>query len=327
MLDKISPRGDFLCHRCNFILESNEEEEGESGGHEKQSKLMDQLDGLLKLLQRIDLEDIPKNDFETALSLHVPVPRKDELNAPPRTVPLEVSQARPAGVKGIMQNTIVPIEVSLTTSSDQTAAEKAADAQRKAELATQNTLPVWHTTSTVTGEATTADGDRGYSNGSKSNLLKIEEGEKKEGIVMDDELAGYYALIAQEKENERKAGAEVENSSDEEEGFEDVEIGGSAADTPSSSTSMAANGSNPIATAPVLKAQESDTGNSAPETSTSTPAASGQISDPGEGPAPKKIRLESQDNLLKSEEISIHDVTEKESDADDDEIVEFEDAL
>ncbi len=326
VLDKFGPMG-FLCHRCDGILERDERAAGDATGHEKQSKLMGQLEMLLKLLQQIDSEDIPSNDFETAFSVAVPVKRNEDINPTRLTAPLEPGRAPPTAVKGIIQTVIQPLEISVTTSSERTAAEQAAEARRKAEIAAQNVLPVWHTASTVTGEKTDlGNKDRqSLTNGGGSNLLKAEEDEKKGSIVVDDELTAYYTEMQKEKEKEaredREADEEDEEDDDDDE-FEDVGIGGEAVATPESSISATVNGVKEALVNGKLKRElESESGSSAPATGTSTPAGSQLVIEDEEGPATKKVKLEANGVGAAA---TVGTVAEKDSDEDD---AEFEDAL
>ena len=307
VLDRVGSQG-FLCHRCDGLLERDDRAAGDATGHEKQSKLMSQLETLLKLLQQIDSEDIPSNNFETAFSVAVPVKRNEDINPSRPTAPLDAGRAPPTAVKGITQTIIQPLEISVTTSSERTAAEQAAEARRKAEIAAQNVLPVWHTASTVTGERT----DLGSKNhgaltnvagGIASSLLKPEEEEKKGGNTMDDELTAYYAQMQKEKEKETRENREADeedegDDDDDEDEFEDVSFSaGPAVGTPSSSISTTVNGvkegllNGKIKQEPV----ESESGSSAPVTGTSTPAGSQLFvveDEEGEGRAAKKVKVE-----------------------------------
>lgn len=59
VLDSIGANG-FNCHKCGASLERDDENVGDGGGHEMQSKLMKQLEPLLALLPRIDEVVIPE---------------------------------------------------------------------------------------------------------------------------------------------------------------------------------------------------------------------------------------------------------------------------
>ena len=321
VLDKISSSGEFQCHRCNGILERDDVSAADSAGHERQAKLMQQLEKLLKLMPQIDSQTIPNNDFETAFSLMVPIQRNEEVNPVRKFEPLEKGRGPPTAVKGLANTVSQPIEIDLTTSSEKTAAEQAAEAKRKADIAAQNIMPVWHTNSTVTGESTIVSDKDGRLGASSSNLGAFkEEDEDKKGVDIqeDDEVTKYYAQLEQEKAREAAEEAETDDEDDE---FEDVDVGGgpSGAATPSSSMSGAVNGltgkgfSSPNGTNNRIKRESPDSGSSAPGTGVSTPAPESE----GVSPA-KRVKLETNGSgLAKSTAVNL--------DSDEDEEVEFED--
>ena len=329
VLDRISMTGDFLCHRCDGVLERDDISAADMAGHERQSKLMAQLEKLLKLMPLIDSQMIPNNNFETAFSNAIPVERNEAINPTRKMEPLEVGKGLPTAVKGMTQTAQAPLEISLTTTSERTAAEQAAEVKRKAEVAAQNILPVWHTASTVTGEAT-ALGNRErerLASGSAASVLKNEEEEKKDGNVLNDELAAYYAQMQQEKEKEAREDRDADADSESEDEFEDVGIGASGAATPSSSVSAGMNGSK----APSLSMNgsqkhklESESGSSAPGTGMSTPAASGTAADDVAMSAAKRVKLEDPRNGIP---VGKESPEKPEKDSDEDEEAEFEDAL
>ncbi|KAL9131098.1 MAG: hypothetical protein Q9217_000860 [Psora testacea] len=321
VLDRSGPHG-FECHRCGGSLEREERQEGDSTGHEKQSKLMSQLDGFIKMLQQIDNQDIPKNDFDTALSLAVPVQRDATANPLRPYQPVDKSQTSTAA-KGLTQATVVPLDVSVTTSSDRTAAEKAEEAKRKASIAAQNILPVWHTTSTVTGEKALPSNREGESRIDGSPLVKGEREEKKDTNVLNDELTAYYAQMLQEKEKEAREDREADESSgDDDEEFEDVEVGQSTVHSPSSSTPASTQRAE--VTKLVQNGKPSESESSAPATNASTPAAgaaNGQVE--SEVPASKRVKFEGLANGTHGVGKDWKDAIEK--DSDEDEGIEFED--
>lgn len=299
VLDNVGPRG-FICHRCNGVLERDEESVGDKGGHEKQSRLMSQLEGMLKLLQQIDSEIIPNNDFDTAYSYAIPVQRNHFVNPIRPTVPIEPSRAPSSSVKGLTQSTTPHLEISLTTSSEKTAAEQAAAAQRKATIAAQNVLPVWHTNSTVSGETSTLGAkeaslkrDRdpnGSTAASNTSLLLKPDAttdSKKETTVLNDELAAYYAQMEQEKAREAKEDESSAADEEDDDDFEDVGLNPSSGlATPSSSapTAPIPNGADTKAASTTTtiggkrSRQESESGSSsAPVTGAATPADTGPV--------------------------------------------------
>lgn len=322
VLDKVCPLG-FECHRCGGLLEREEADAGDSTGHAKQSKLMSQLDGLLKMLQQVDSQDIPNNDFDTALSLAVPVRRDANVNPQQPGVPLNAPKNPPAAVKGMMPQLVAAqLDVSVTTGSERTTAEQAAEAQRKANIAAQNVLPVWHTTSTVTGETTVIGKKDGEQQANGGALLKEEEDEKKISTE-DEQLEAYYAEIEREREKEareREAASEEEDEDD----FEDV-LEASQNDTPSSSISGTPKGSQLPQPNGSVKRNGSESGSSAPATDTSTPAGSGQATEEGDGPVPKKVKFENEENGASSVKAEAGEQVDK--DSDEDEEADFEDAL
>ncbi|KAK4694193.1 transcription initiation factor TFIIE subunit alpha, partial [Lecanoromycetidae sp. Uapishka_2] len=325
VLDKVGPQG-FECHRCGAVLHMKEAEAGASTGHQKQSRLMSQLGELLRLLQRVDAEDIPGNDFQRAYDNRVPVPRDDTYNPGPRaTVPIGGPNGPPTAVKGMTQITLEPLKVSVTATSDATAEELAAEAERKAKLARQNALPDWHIRSTVTGEALVTAGKESDHQVNGTLFSKDEEEAKKDNIALNDELTAYYAQLAKEKEQEAKEEREADESSgdDDEEDFEDVGIEGSGAGTPSSSTSTPHNRQVNGNGNGRLKASESGS-------SAATPADTGLTAD-DDGPVAKKVKFETRGKeTLETAGIGGSEALRAGStdkDSDEDEEADFEDAL
>jgi transcription initiation factor TFIIE subunit alpha len=234
VLDNVVADG-FACHNCGETLGRIEESGIRTGGQQKVSRLMNQLDGIIRLLQKIDEVFVPDNNFEVALSNAVVV-TKDNLSNPQQAPSLPEPAVR-GGVKGT--TIIAPkVEVSFTGDGEASEADSTA-ARQRAALAAQNALPVWHTTSTVTGDLTTlgkqeAARDRELNN--TAALLKKEEEDKRTAAstTEEDSIADYYAEMAREKalEEAREREAEEDSSDDEEDededdGFEDVGLSGS----------------------------------------------------------------------------------------------------
>ncbi|KAI4133333.1 MAG: hypothetical protein LQ338_000233 [Usnochroma carphineum] len=323
VLDSVSPTGLFICHRCGGQLERDEPTAGETSGSEKQVKLAAQLERVLKLLQGIDDATIPKNDFETALSLQIPVQRNRDVNPVRSTVPLEASRGPPAAVKGINQPTVQDLTVDLTSSAEKTAAEKFAEENRKIAIAAQNALPVWHTQSTVTaGAEPSTKRDPILGNGRQTADIKIEqagEGEKTSVTAVaddSDELAAYYARMAQEKEKEEREDREAEESSDEEdeEEFEDVSINPTPSSSQSNPRERESGNLKPLPNAMAQgKDLVSESGSSPPGSVASTPG----IALESNGPLAKRVKVEEANGgTVFSRAVS-----------DEDEEAEFEDAL
>ena len=328
VLSNIGYDGNFMCQTCDNVLKRDNQSTGDSAGHEKQSRLMSQLNSFLKLMQEIDSKDIPNNDFETAFSIAVPVLRNENINPVKASQSAETGMNPPSAVKGLTQIAAAPLEISLTTSSEKTAAEQAAETQRKAEIAAQNKIPIWHTNSTVTGETTNLGNKERerLASGGTVGLPKDEEEEKKSGNVLNDELAAYYAQMQQEKEKEAKEDREDDASSigDDEDEFEDVGFATSGAATPLSANSTALNESKSGLANGGRKAQGSESGSSVPATETSTPADSfGLPAEDIEQPMAKKVKLQGLRNGTDDVESSTTNPPEK--DSDEDEEADFED--
>lgn len=137
-LDVLSLVGEegFECQNCGAILERTEDVKGAEGidrtGHEKNSKLMAQLDKMLKLLKQIDSVEVPPNDFETAWDHKIDVVRNQQINPTRQAVAVPSKQQQT--VRGIARTDAAALEVSLTSSAEKSAAEQAEEAARKAAL-------------------------------------------------------------------------------------------------------------------------------------------------------------------------------------------------
>ncbi|KAL1991263.1 hypothetical protein VTN49DRAFT_5767 [Thermomyces lanuginosus] len=254
----------FECQQCGAILERTEDVKGTEGidrtGHEKNSKLMAQLDHFLKLLKQIDATEIPPNDFETAWDHKVDVVRNPETH--PTRPAVAAAQARPgqpvssaapgagaAGarptpstVRGSTKTDANAIEVSLTSNEEKSAAEQAAESARKAARERQNALPIWHTQSTVSTTAQPIS-----SSNQPAVEPKVEEEEETKPVLEEDEdskerakadidalddIAAYYAEIARSKAEEVSEEEEDEDEDEDEEEEDEFEDVGGIGDAP-----------------------------------------------------------------------------------------------
>ncbi|PGH23649.1 hypothetical protein AJ80_02255 [Polytolypa hystricis UAMH7299] len=300
VLSRVGPEG-FECHKCGNTLaradEINEAAGADRSGHEKNSKLMAQLDSILKLLKQIDSVEVPPNDFDTAWDHKVDVMRNQLIN-PSR--PGMAVAGKQAAVRGINRTDAATLEISLTSSAEKSAAEQAEEAARKAALEQQNALPVWHTQSTVT---TTAGNLQTVKSESDVNIKPEVKEEKSDMDALDDKVAAYYAEMAREQEREAKEEiSSGEESDDEEDEFEDVGVGASGSVTPAGVDGVK---TEPMMNGGLKREFESESGSSAPHTNVGTPNTPAD-----DGPASKKVKFEP-------------DVKKEEDDDEDDE--EFED--
>ncbi|GES66208.1 transcription factor TFIIE complex alpha subunit [Aspergillus terreus] len=292
-LDVLSLYSDegFECQNCGAILERTEDVKGAEGidrtGHEKNSKLMAQLDSMLKLLKQIDSVEIPPNDFDTAWDHKVDVVRNQATH--PTRAAVVVPSKQQEAVRGNLKTDSTALEISLTSSEEKSAAEQAEEAARKAAVEKQNALPVWHTHSTV---STTA-GNVGVKTESGVDIkpeIKEEEDQKPALDALDDKVAAYYAEMEREKAlqaQEDASSAEEDDSDEFDEEFEDVG-GVSASDTASPAVTGGAPAHAPTS-APstgIKRELDTDSGTSAPQTAAATP------SNGTDEPATKKIKTE-----------------------------------
>lgn len=305
-LDVLSLYSDegFECQNCGAILERTEDVKGSEGidrtGHEKNSKLMAQLDGMLKLLKQIDSVEIPPNDFDTAWDHKIDVVRNQHTN--PTRAAIVVPSKKQEAVRGNLKTDAGALEISLTSTEEKSAAEQKEEAARKAALEKQNALPVWHTHSTVSTGAGNAGAVKSENDVKIKPELKEEEDQKPNLVDLDDKVAAYYAEMEREKALQAQEDASsAEEDSDEFDDFEDVG-GVSASDT----ASPAVGGISAPTSAPagIKREFDTDSGTSAPQTTTGTPSTPAD-----EGPEAKKIKTEPE-------------IKKEESDEDDE---EFED--
>ncbi|RJE26269.1 transcription initiation factor [Aspergillus sclerotialis] len=320
VLSLVSEEG-FECQNCGAILQNTEDVKGAEGvdrtGHEKNSKLMAQLDKMLKLLKQIDSVEIPPNDFDTAWDHKVDVIRNQQIN--PTRAAYAVPSAKQEAVRGNAKTDTTALEISLTSTEEKSAAEQAEESARKAAVEKQNALPVWHTHSTVSTNAGNVSNIKTETDVDIKPEIKEEEEQKPAVDALDDKVAAYYAEMAREKalEAQEDASSAEEDDSDEFDEFEDV--GGVSASNSATPAAGAAPTSNPTAPPSAVSGikRELDSASattSAPQTSTASPSTPAD-----EGPASKKIKVEPGTGA----EIKPEPEVKKEDSDEDDE--EFED--
>ncbi|KAF9893428.1 hypothetical protein FE257_010740 [Aspergillus nanangensis] len=300
-LDVLSLYSDegFECQNCGAILERTEDVKGAEGidrtGHEKNSKLMAQLDTMLKLLKQIDSVEVPPNDFDTAWDHKVDVIRNQAIN--PTRAAVAVPSKRTELVRGKTKTDSAALEISLTSSAEKSAAEQAEEAARKAAVEKQNALPVWHTHSTVSTSAGNA-GVKTEGDVLVKPEVKDEEDQKPALDALDDKVAAYYAEMEREKALQAQEDASsADEDSDDFDEFEDVG-GVSASDTGSPAVAAAPTSAPTTASASGIKRElDTDSNTSAPQTASATPS-----NDTDEGPAIKKVKTEPEVKKEESDE-------------------------
>jgi transcription initiation factor TFIIE subunit alpha len=323
VLSLVSEEG-FECQNCGAILERTEDVKGVEGidrtGHEKNSKLMAQLDKMLKLLKQIDSVEIPPNDFDTAWDHKVEVPRNQH------THPTRQAISVPTKTQDVTRTTVktdaAQLEIALTSSEEKSAAEQAEEAARKAAVEKQNALPVWHTHSTVNATnagASQVKNEAGIS--IKSDLG--DEDQKPDPDALDDKVAAYYAEMEREKalQAEEDASSAEEDSDEFDEEFEDVGVSGPSG--PATPATGAGPTSVPTPSSGIAGVKrELETASSAAPSSIGTPTTPAD-----DGPAMKRIKSESgtdEPAIKPDPDVKAEPEVKKEEESDEDE-EEFED--
>lgn len=321
VLSLVSEEG-FECQNCGAILERTEDVRGIDGiertGHEKNSKLMAQLDKMLKLLKQIDSVEIPPNDFDTAWDHKKEVPRD------PRVHPTRPAISIPAKAQDIVRSTAktdaAALEISLTSSEEKSAAEQAEEAARKAAVEKQNILPVWHTQSTVNANAPGAAQVK-----TEANLpVKPEEDEDQKPSMdaLDDKIAAYYAEMEREKALQAQRDAESEDEDEDEfDEFEDVGVSGPSGPATPATGAGPTSVPTPSSSRAGIK-REFDTASSAGPSSIGTPSTPAD-----DGPAMKKIKTEDgvEEPVIKLDPDAKAEVEAKKEEESDEDEEEFED--
>lgn len=223
--------GNFICQRCGQLLDQIAEEDI-ANENESIKRLNQQLEKLTRLLQKIDSTTVPENDFLTALDNRVPLIKSDS-NPGSKVEVIDVPNKNLQSTKGLQ---IQPEKISVQVQDDEEVKrEKAAtEAKEKKERdAKQNSLPVWHTQSTVVpGDITVVGAKEEFERKQREADMAIikEEGapESKASTADNDVMAAYWEELEREKaaEKAREAEEDDEEDDDEEDEFEDVVGGG-----------------------------------------------------------------------------------------------------
>jgi len=230
VLDNKDPQGrgsGFLCKTCGAVLPPLPRG-GESATDTVVGTFNRQFLPIINMLRQIDQVSVPAVTAETALAEQRPVPRGKDPAALPKVEPVEEQKIRPTAVKGI-RPTVEQLEVSITTESENNAAERAKEEEQRARIAAQNQMPVWHTQSTVSGEAVrkaSGNADTLRNGIAVNGVLKAEEAEDRKELEQDTIFDDYALALAREQaevERRRLEEAEEEDETDDEEDeFEDV---------------------------------------------------------------------------------------------------------
>lgn len=216
VLDSMGPMG-FTCQRCGAVLKH--EIDRTSAGHEKVTRLNNQMKFITDLLLRIDNVVVPDNTFDFAVQNRLEVERDAQHQVANATV---VEPVKPTSVKGLADTGPKHIDIKISASDGPTEEEKEAERLRKEKIAKQNALPTWMANSTVSGDSFSA---------TPTGDLIMQEPEKKmdsqnKGLDAEQakELSSYMADLKKEQDAMAAAAASKQDESDEEEedDFEDV---------------------------------------------------------------------------------------------------------
>jgi transcription initiation factor TFIIE subunit alpha len=313
VLDSVdhSLMGAFVCKKCRFPLSPVTEDN--HGGHEQSSKISQQFKFITDMLPKIDSVIVPDNNFEVALASAMKVQR-DATHPANESAPLDAAVERPTAVKGMINVGPTSIAVTLTASEGPTAADIAAEKERKEKNAAQNALPTHFTHSTVTKERVNFE-----SNTNASAFLSTDE---KKDVTLNSpsaqdstsEIDDYFARLKAEqaKEAEQEQEEEYDSDDDEDGEFEDVVATGSGVGTPASSFGgetkpASVLGGSGLASALKRSGSVSGSGTStgvaSPVTGPNTPIDDGR--------PPKKVRIEEpapKDDPESEEDMEFEDV-------------------
>ncbi|KAF2456596.1 hypothetical protein BDY21DRAFT_347663 [Lineolata rhizophorae] len=253
--DLLGSGSGFSCRRCRYSLEyrdqNGEDDEPQPAGDDTPAQFNRQFANLLSLLQQIDGTTVPAVTGESALADARPIIRDQTINPAAKTEVVDEQKVKPTAVRGITSGP-EKIEVSFTTSAERSAAERAAEEERKAKIAAQNMLPTWHTHSTVTGEQTremaqaqqpsrteTSTPAPGAGGGATPLAMSATAADEKDEAddKRDPALDAYFAALKAEqervaKEEEDEDDEDEEEEDEDEEEFEDVGVASAAVSTP-----------------------------------------------------------------------------------------------
>ncbi|RPB24171.1 hypothetical protein L211DRAFT_857432 [Terfezia boudieri ATCC MYA-4762] len=323
----------FECDRCTTELVDDDDSAEVKSSQERLGRLMDQLKPVIDLLKKIDDVVVPQNEFDDAIRNCIPVSRvKNLLTGAVVTsgyagVPGGVGggvDARdvPYAKSGVNSNAAAPLEITFTSGEEKSAQDRAAESAKRSMQMEQNALPVWHTQSTVSGEITKLGLREAAARQEREGFLgggtTTEDVAKKvggEGVGAGvgaevDAIQEYYAAMAAQKARERAEEDEEEEEEEaEEEEFEDVV-------TTKVTLAPGVNGGGGARQG--CKEEESDSSSSSLG---GKKAGCGiALSQLGNGPPTKKVKVVSPPNPLPTKPAA-------DEDDEDDEDDEFEDAI
>lgn len=221
VLDSVGPAG-FTCHRCGSVLRHGDS--GQSGGHERSTRMNSQFKFITDLLPKIDSVVIPDNDFEIAYNNKRPVMRA-ATHATTASVGVDAMN-RPTAVRGMANTGPSTLSVSIQAGNGPSEEEKAQELARREQAAKQNALPEWMSNSTITGEAFKTDLNKGVVSLGGSDVKDPTILNPKADLENDAHVEDMFEKIKRQaaEEEARRAAAAEEDDDDDEEDDDDMEF-------------------------------------------------------------------------------------------------------
>ncbi|EXJ63819.1 hypothetical protein A1O7_00154 [Cladophialophora yegresii CBS 114405] len=231
ILDKVNEDG-FYCDRCGATLAQNEQAARtnmDRSNHEKIRKLNDQLKKFDAMILKIDRQDIPENDFQSAWDRRKYVPRPHGSGRQDTAETQYMTLNRPGlNLKKHGQPELVKSEnltVNLTTSEDQEREEAERRETRRKQLAQQNQLPDW-ITNTLHNNSNASTSDLGEA-GAVANGTAMAPSEDSGAEDMDNEDEGDFEDVEVDAPApvvglKREHSVAFQDDSDDNEDFEDA---------------------------------------------------------------------------------------------------------
>lgn len=226
--------GMFECDRCSAELVDDNDSAEVQTSQERLGRFNDQTKKVLQLLRQIDEVVVPASSFEDAFAKAIPVSREKHglingtSNMPQQTKQHNVTISQAPTV----------LEVQISDNGEKSSAELAAEQAKKFAQQNQNALPIWHTTSTVTGDITSAgikeqterkERERQLQ-GLGAGVADTDDGKSKteadaDSALSADAVAQFYAdFERREKEKQQEEDEEEEDEDEDEDDEEFVEV-------------------------------------------------------------------------------------------------------
>jgi transcription initiation factor TFIIE subunit alpha len=212
----------FQCLDCGSPLQEETNVFNANGEDKaKDTRLMQQVDPIVRAMKAVDKIHVPENTFVIALANAI-APFDDAETS------LDYPNLAPQTTKNQTDTATINQTLKIDFSGIETKEE---DIAKRNAQQQQNALPVWYTQSTISGELTHA-GSRQSDNQELISSFRIgqddDKDKKKEGMDsgMEDQIAAYYAAVRKNaQEDAAQFAAEDADFEDDEGNWEDSNIG------------------------------------------------------------------------------------------------------